>query len=304
MPTDNVISTFPAPLLPADSAVDIGRKELAISRDNAAASEWKEGKKNKLHNWKHCWKILLIFPQMTPCQCSSGVLQSACQGSAGGTATQNNKGCLPPLSGWFVSTSQTFQYPYIWFLWDESHVCYYQWAIWALQHFGDAPSSCHSPRHWILQSQLHVLQWLCSCTLFFRGLESSFTSWNSVTKSIPKANAIPCVLHTYVKKENQLITSLLKLKRNAHYSWIMYTHHFLPLQFLMKDQPPCPSSAENTNKAVTRQYLDGTWGPLSWSCTSKPDKKCFQNTHEKHYSDRKNDYLHILHCFKQPIQLK
>jgi len=39
MPTDAVISTFPAPLLPADSAVDIGRKELAISRDNAAASE-------------------------------------------------------------------------------------------------------------------------------------------------------------------------------------------------------------------------------------------------------------------------
>lgn len=103
------------------SAVATGRKELAISRDDAATCEWKERKKAKFHYWKHCWQILLIFQQMTPCQCLSEVLQSACHGSASGTATQNNECCLPPLSGWFVSTSLTFQYFYIWFLWDESH---------------------------------------------------------------------------------------------------------------------------------------------------------------------------------------
>lgn len=109
---------------------------------------------------------------------------------------QNNECCLPPPSGWFVSTSLTFQYFYIWFLWDESHRLLIYATVSGLLSILEIFQPIVIPYVTELYNHKFIF---CS----FWGLERSFTSWNSMIKSIPKAKAIPCVLNTNVEKKNK-----------------------------------------------------------------------------------------------------
>lgn len=125
MPWDTIFSIlFPALVLLAAGFIGIGWKDLAISRDNAIAGEFEEGKKSKFHSWKYCQETgdLLLLRQKTSHQCPFKILQKArCSAATSskskGAAIENmTKCCLPLLKGWFAFTNPENEYCFILFL--------------------------------------------------------------------------------------------------------------------------------------------------------------------------------------------